>query len=81
MNLYPKGNRIVFEITDQGTGISEQNLRHIFEKCYQADTPHKKEGNGLGLAQVKKIIELTGNQIAASIELGKGSTFTVQLFE
>ncbi|SCP94837.1 HAMP domain-containing sensor histidine kinase [Anaerobium acetethylicum] len=81
ISLYKKGPRIVFEIADQGIGISEQNLRHVFEKFYQADTSHKKEGNGLGLAQVKKIIELTGNQITAASENGKGSIFTVQLFE
>jgi signal transduction histidine kinase len=72
-------NRIIFEITDHGIGISDQSLRHIFDKFYQADAPHKKEGNGLGLAQVKKIMELIEGEIIVKSELDKGSTFTVIL--
>lgn len=68
-----------FQITDQGIGISEENLRHIFEKFYQAETSHKSEGNGLGLAQVNKIVDLIEGTITISSVEGVGSTFTVSL--
>lgn len=86
---YPKGpikiqldkvkDTIVFTITDYGIGISEHHQRHIFEKFYQVDTEHKSQGNGLGLAQVKKILDLTGNQIRVRCNEISGTTFTVIL--
>jgi signal transduction histidine kinase len=79
ISLKKNGKQIIFKITDQGIGISQDNLRHIFEKFYQADTSHKKEGNGLGLAQVKKILDLSGNKIIVESAEGNGSTFTVYL--
>lgn len=70
---------IVFTIEDHGEGISEEAKKHIFEKFYQADSSHKQEGNGLGLALVKKILFLEGGTISAdNIETG-GCRFTVIL--
>lgn len=79
--LYKKNFDIIFEIEDHGIGISKKAQRHIFDKFYQADTPHKSEGSGLGLAQVKEIIRLTGNEISVKSQKGIGSTFTVTLHE
>ena len=79
INLKKNYKHVVFEIIDQGIGMTPQSLNHIFDKFYQADTTHKEEGNGLGLAQVKKILDLTENQITVKSELGKGSSFTVLL--
>ncbi len=67
------------KITDNGIGIDELTCKHIFEKFYQGDTSHKSEGNGLGLALCKKIIEKSGGSIACSGAPGKGSCFTVKL--
>ncbi|WP_066503777.1 HAMP domain-containing sensor histidine kinase [Abyssisolibacter fermentans] len=72
-------NKIIFSIHDNGIGIASSDMQHIFEKFYQADTSHKSDGNGLGLAQVKKILDITGNQISVKSELGKGCTFNVFL--
>lgn len=79
--LQNMNDQIIFSITDSGIGISEKDLRHIFEKFYQADTAHKKDGNGLGLAQVKKILDMTGNSITVKSKINKGSTFSVHLYK
>lgn len=72
-------DRIIFTISDKGTGISEEAKNHIFDKFYQADSSHKQEGNGLGLALVKKIIDLEGGEISVRNNEDKGCTFTVVL--
>ena len=74
-------NQIVFTISDKGIGISEDAQKHIFDKFYQGDTSHKQEGNGLGLALVKKIIDLEGGMIFVSNNEAKGCTFTVVLIK
>lgn len=64
-------------IEDTGIGIAPDVLPQIFERFYQADTSRAKEGFGLGLSLVKRIVDLHGWTIAARSEPGKGSTFTV----
>ena len=66
-----------FTIADTGIGISEENLKHIFDSFKQAEatTQIKYGGTGLGLSIVKQIIEQLGGQISVTSELGAGTTF------
>ena len=66
-------------VSDTGLGIPAENGARIFEKFYQGETSHQGEGNGLGLALVKKVIDVLGGEIFVESEEGKGSTFTIVL--
>lgn len=79
ISLNRSENNVVFKIEDSGPGVSNEAKKHIFDKFYQADSSHKQEGNGLGLALVKQILDVTGGEIfVENIEQG-GCRFTVIL--
>lgn len=70
-------NSVKIEVSDTGCGISPDVGSRIFDKFYQGDTSHSQEGNGLGLALVKRVIDLIGGEISVSSEPGKGSIFSI----
>ena len=79
MRLFKEGEKIVFYVEDNGPGLSEEAKKHLFDKFYQADTSHKEEGNGLGLALVKNIVSLCDGEISAENMTDGGCRFTVTL--
>lgn len=81
IRLIKKDGRIIYTITDNGPGIPEDMQKHIFDRFYQSDSSHKEEGNGLGLALVKQIIEQSGGEVGVENKAGGGCQFTVTLFE
>ncbi len=72
-------DRIVVE--DTGEGIPAQHLERLFERFYRVDRARSREmgGTGLGLAIVKHLARAHGGEVTVTSELGKGSTFTIEL--
>ena len=89
MRFSPRGERVTVDITDMnekirvaisniGKGIPQHKLEKIWDKFYQADESHHGEGNGIGLAIVKRIVELHRGEAFATSENGI-TTFTVDI--
>jgi len=81
INTYNRDQNFVFEVIDNGIGISKENQGMIFDKLYRVPTGniHNVKGFGLGLSYTKAIVEAHQGNISVSSELKKGTTFTVTL--
>lgn len=81
VSLTLKGDEefVYVEVKDTGCGMNAETGKNIFKKFYQGDTSHATKGNGLGLALVKRVIDICGGEISVSSRLNEGSTFTVKL--
>ena len=79
VSLQEEGAYAVVQVADTGCGITPEIGRHIFEKFYQGDTSHGTQGNGLGLALVKRVVDIIDGDISVSSEVGRGSVFTIKL--
>ncbi len=75
VTLRQNEGKAVVTVLDNGAGMSEETQKHIFEKFYQGDTSHSTEGNGLGLALVKRVADKLGGNVVVESKLGKGSKF------
>jgi two-component system sensor histidine kinase CiaH len=82
INAKRNDGSVIISVTDEGMGIAEKDLPHIFERFYRADVARSKEevgGYGLGLSIAKKIVDLHRGNISVKSKVGGGSTFTIKL--
>lgn len=79
VSLKKEKENAVVKIRDTGCGMNESVIKRIFEKFYQGDSSRATKGNGLGLALVKRVIDITGSEIEIESEEGIGTEFTVRV--
>ena len=79
LKLYTEQDKAIFSCEDEGCGIPEEAMTHIFNKFYQCDSSRKSDGNGLGLALVKRIIDIHSGKVLVQNLEEKGCRFTVVL--
>ena len=79
VSLSTTENHAVVKVKDTGCGMSAEVGAHIFEKFYQGDTSHSAQGNGLGLALVKRVVDIMQGEISVESAVNVGTAFTVKI--
>jgi len=79
ITLKARDGRVLVSVRDSGCGIDKEIQKRIFDKFYQGDSSHAQEGNGLGLALVKRTVGLLGGTVTVESSPGQGAVFTVYL--
>jgi signal transduction histidine kinase len=75
----PEKDRMMVRVSDTGSGISPEDIPHLFDRLYRRDRQDSSSGSGLGLAIVRRILELHGGNIGVSSTSNVGTTFTFTL--
>ena len=75
----PDPERMRLEVSDTGMGIAETDREHIFERFYQSASNTTPQGSGIGLCLVKQYAEMHGGEVGVDSEVGRGSTFWVEI--
>ncbi len=79
LRLYRRDEAVCFEIQDQGVGILPEDLKYLFQPFRRGRNVGKLPGTGLGLAIAKRVVELHNGKITVDSQVGRGTTFTVNL--
>jgi two-component system, OmpR family, phosphate regulon sensor histidine kinase PhoR len=81
LHLLPEGKQYRIVVSDNGPGIADEHLPHLFERFYKVDKSRNRSGSGsgLGLSIVRKIVEMHGGEVSVSSRVGEGTSFTVVL--
>jgi signal transduction histidine kinase len=79
IRAFDNGNTVVTEVCDNGIGIREEDLPHVFEPFYRGQDAKDRAGSGLGLYQVRKIVERHGGNISIRSKVGEGTVVTLWL--
>ena len=79
IGLHATDSHATVTVRDTGCGMSPEVGAHIFEKFYQGDSSHATEGNGLGLALVKRVVDIMQGEISVESALGRGTSFTIKI--
>ncbi len=79
LKAWQEGEKLVIEVKDNGPGIAEEDLPHIFNRHYKVDQSRGQDqgSSGLGLAIAKKLVEAQGGKIEVSSEIGGGTSFQI----
>ena len=79
LSLSTTAHHAAVEVRDTGCGMTAEVGAHIFEKFYQGDASRSSQGNGLGLALVKRVVDIMQGEIGVESVVGEGTTFTVKI--
>lgn len=81
VRVHENGETVTVQVADNGTGISPEDLPHVFDRFYRGDRSRSRQGGGagLGLAIVRQLVAAHGGTIEVASESGKGTTFTIKL--
>lgn len=78
LTLETTEHHAIVKVKDNGCGMTPEVGAHIFEKFFQGDTSHATQGNGLGLALVKRVVDILQGEISVESAVGKGTVFIVK---